>query len=621
MISPYTRCTQYYKHYKITVISTPSGNSSADGVNISSYIYDPSISPDNPIYSSSRYASAFSDMSAFNTAIQNEISALEPNIDALVNNYDSLGGEKWANTEFPDPLAQEIYKNSIANSSANSAKTQYGSNRIYGKDISGAPGTPQVTYASPQSQKAGASGLTSAEILAQTSNNRNQSQKKHRKGIGRNESIVDVVNVMSRALNSIDANRIKYASSDGSWAIESRNETLERLTGLETSQLPLSELSEPTDSSSFSRYVYELVRGKPVDTIIDGKSLTGLDMTHKYGEELAKYIDILDGNNIEAVREAAMAKRNTGIEFVPHSLERSISVATITQKTIDGGEKTERSKSPDAFPDNQYNQVGFTGNVVPPDVFNEVYKPRLGITYETPQSWMDYLRDRRNSSRDTEANKSISTLTTAAAEMQLSDTYFSILNAAGFDALTQQIDKQERVEIYNARRHAGGAYYDLLVNADGLESDPNTVTLRRVVASFSATLLCLRAQCSECKHYKGQNNGQSLAQNGSATLRSALSCEYGYTDSGGKAKGPESFCGTDEASAINPAVSGIRYELNSETSDLIREARNAIEKDGSEAYLSLVKQYKSTDPLSVSASDAAASAGTTSSTTKNPSSL
>jgi len=596
-----------------------------DGVRVSSYIYDPSSAiPDTSIYSATDDLDAFTNIDVFNDAIQNIINDLSSIVDDIVSNDEALGGEKWTSNDFPDPIAQELYNNPKPNfipPSATPGAEKNGANVVYGKDLSGSPGNPQTTFASNDTSTSGQNGLSPSEILSQNQQN-NDSQKKHRKGLGRNETLVDVVNIMSRALSTIDSNRIKYATKDGDWAMESRNDTLDRLIGLKTSQLPLSMLSKPTDSSGFARYVYELIRDKNSSAIIEGKELTGKDLAIKYGKELAEYIDILDGNNIEAIREAAMAKNNTGVEFVPHSLEQSVSISMKTQKTIDGGTKTERTRDPDTFPDAQVNQVNFVGNIVPPKVFKETYKDRLDLTYETPMSRLDYLNDRRNDKRDNEANKAISTLTESSSDTVLSDTYFAILNSSGFDALNEQIEKQERVQIYNARRHAGGSYYDLLINAKGLESDPNTVTLRRIVASFSATLLCLKAQCSECKHYKGsKEKSQGTSQNGSAILKAALSCEYGYTDPGGKAKAPDSFCGSAEYSAANPAVTGIRYELNDEISNRIREARNAIEKDGSDAYLALQKQYKQTSSISVSPEDAASSAGTTSGDVTIPDSL
>jgi len=645
MISPYSQCTEYYRHYKITVVSVPVGSDPSDGVTMTTYVYNPTVSSVDPILSSTTSYPPFDTMDDFNDTIHDAIVATYPDIDTRVGETpDITGSQPGAGVDLPDPIEQDLYDYGGLGGSipvgtsprsvgrggtvvqTSPSPVDSGADTVTGKDLSGAPGYPQTTYPATKADKyatqpyGGTKYTASQPMKAQRPKDTNKT-KKHRKGLGRNETVADVINLMARSLDSIDGKRSRYVDPQtGSWANESRNNTLERLIGLQTEQLPITELSQADKEVTFSRYVYELIRNKTSSAVIEGKGLVGKELALKYGEELAKYIDILDGDNIAAVRAAAMAKRNTGVEFVPHTLEQSIAVGELTQESLSGGKKKERTHSPDAFPDTQFNQVNFRGNIVPPLVFKEVYKPKLGISYEPPISWLDYLGDRRTRKRDNDAAKSILTLTQSASDMALADAYFAIVNAANFDIVDNKMRQQDRLEIYSARQHAGGSYFDLLINAKGLESDPNTVTLRRLVASFSATLLCMKAQCSECRHYKGESGSTSResSPDGSATLNAALTCEFGYTDAGGKAKGPESFCSFSETSPANPAMEGIKYDLNEEISNKIRDARNAIEKDGSEAYLSLMKQYGTTSEVSSTPSDAAAASGTGQSTPTPP---
>lgn len=644
MISPSSKCTQFYKHYKITAVSIPVGGP-ADGVNITVYTYDPTISTVDPILVNNTSGGPYDTMDEFDTAIQEAINTAYPPIDILIGGTSGpYGTAPRINVDLPDPMERELYDNSTLNNNVatNSARATgsggilvgpsistpaYNPNSVVtGQDISGAPGYPQVTH--PQTSNKNpystspfsASAYVSAKEMKYQRPQNTGNTKKHRKGLGRNETVADVVNLMARALDSIDGKRMRYVDSQtGGWANESRNNALERLIGLKTSQVPLAELG-PDKEVTFTRYVYELIRNKTSSAVIEGKGLVGKELALKYGEELAKYIDILDGDNIAAIRDTGMAQRNTGVEFVPHSTEQNAGIGVLTQESVSGAEKKERTRLPSAFADTQFNQINFRGNIVPPDVFKDIYKPKLGITYEPPMSWLDYLGDRRSRKRDNDAAKSILTLTPAASKMALSDVYFAIANAGNFDIVDSKMRTQDRVEVYNARKQAGGSYFDLLINAKGLEGDPNTVTLRRLAASFAATLLCVKAQCSECRHYKGESSGQSRtnAPDGSATLNAALTCEFGYTDAGGKAKGPESFCGFNETAPANPAMTGIKYDVNDKTSDRIRDARNAIEKDGSQAYLSLMKQYGQESQIQATPTEVAAAAGAISGTTKPP---
>jgi hypothetical protein len=645
MISPYSKCTEFYRHHKITVTSVPVGSDPSSGVVITTNVYNPSISVVDPLTSSSTPYEPFDNMDDFNDAIRGEIESKYPDIDIRVGEIpDVVGPQPGSGVDIPDPIQQDIYDNSILDNNLPIGTAPSGStsgkggvlvgpnvtrntdpNGVYGKDTSGTPGYPQVTHPTTQGGQystapfGAASYSRPGEIKAWRPKDTNN-MKKHRKGLGRNETVADVVDFMARALDKIDSKRIRYVDpQSGSWANESRNNTLERLIGLQVSQIPLHELNESEKEVTFSRYVYEVVRSKSSAAIVEGKGIAGKELALKYGEDLASYIDVLDGDNIASIRAAAMAKRNSGVEFVPHTTEQNIEVSEVLMESIAGGKKKERSKKPSAYPDAQYNQINFRGNKIPPEIFNEVYKPKLGISYVTPVSWLDHIGNRRSRKRDNDSAKSILTLTTSASKMALSDIYFSLVNNTNYDIVDSQMRQQDRTETYYARQHAGGSYFDLLVNAKGLESDPNTITLRRVAASFSASFLCIKGQCSECKHYKGPKSGTSRtsAADGSATLNASLTCAYGYTDTGGKAKGPESFCGFDEKSPANPALDGIKYELNEKTSNQIRDARNAIEKDGSSAYLALMKQYQSQE-MKVTPSDAASAAGNTASETSSP---
>ena len=345
-------------------------------------------------------------------------------------------------------------------------------------------------------------------------------------------------------------------------------------------------------ANTFVRYVYEVIHRRDIGTVIDGKGLMGHDLAVKMGEEFADYIDVLRGHEWSSIENVGNAKGKSGTEFVPHTAEESIGVSTTYQETITGATKTTRTKDPNAFPDSQYNQVSFQGNKVRPDVYNDVYKPGFGTTFEAKNSYLDWRYQRLGGSLDNTSAKSIPLMSESAASMPLADAFFGITNSSTFDALNTQRIKQEAFETSLVRHTAAGQYFDLLVNAKGLENDPNTVTLKRVVASFAAVLLVMGGQCSECKNYFGSSGAQSVssAPDGSSVLNASFTCKFGYTDRGGKAKGPDSFCGTDEVSPANSATQGIRYELNTKVSDAIRSARSEIESGGSDAYKALAKK-------------------------------
>ena len=605
MITPSSRCTVFYKHYKVTVVAETVGSV----VTTTTYTYDPLVSSTDPVLSTTAEYPSFDNMEDFEDYIQEVIKQAYPWIDSRVE-YEYSDALPVSGVDLPDPIEQDVYdeswrRNGNVGSSGSAGGgvaprpvVTGGGTTVTGKEISGAPVNPQVTHPNPRSS---ASQTMKAQRPRDTNNH-----KKHRKGLGRNETVADVLNLMSRAIDTIDAKRIKFIDpQSGSWANESRNNALERLVGLKTSQVPLSDLLSGKDVT-FVRYAHELIHNKGSSAVIEGKGLVGKELALKHGEEFAKYIDILDGDNIAAIQAFGMSQK-TGKTFVPNTLSQNIGVGELSQESVSGAKKKSFTSSPNAFGDTQQNQVSFVGIPVPPLVFNELYAPKLGGTYRATVGPLDYQAQMFGELADNNAAKSVLTLTPSAAEMELADIYFAIANAGNFDNATNKMRMQDRLANYYVKQQAGGSYFDLLINGKGLESDPNTVTLRRLAASFAAVLLCIRGVCSECRHYMGSGgeNVREITADGSVTLTAALSCEKGYTDAGGVAKGPESLCGVDETSA-NSSTTGIQFELNDAISDKIREARNAIEKDGSEAYLALKEQYGDSAPLKSTSADVAA---------------
>ena len=260
MISPSARCSQFYRHYKITTVSVPIGPGSSAGVTMTTYIYNPSVSATDPVTSYFNTYPSFDTIADFEIALQQEIQAAHPIIDGYIGSEHSMvGSASGINVDLPDPLQQDLYRGHVFGGSipgsgrlVSTPPTPVGFDPTYvipGKDPSGQPGYPQTTFADPNYKTTyatipfGQSSPVTDKNIKMQSQRGTHTIKRYRKGLGVNESVADVVNNMARILDVIDANRIRYIKP-GSNTIEneSRNNTLDRLLGLETTQVPMADM-------------------------------------------------------------------------------------------------------------------------------------------------------------------------------------------------------------------------------------------------------------------------------------------------------------------------------------------------------------------------------------------
>ena len=194
MISPFARCTEYYLHHKITVVASPVG-ASGDGVKIVLYVYNPSVSSVDPIFTSSDVYPAFESMDSFNDLVHDIILSAYPTIEAYV-----VPSNTSQSSDIPDPLQQELYYSSTFNNNLSptspravgksgsliapeSIITPTDVNSVTGRDVSGAPGYPQVTHPSVIGKPyytqpfSGSPYVSDTEIKAQRPDNTNNTKR------------------------------------------------------------------------------------------------------------------------------------------------------------------------------------------------------------------------------------------------------------------------------------------------------------------------------------------------------------------------------------------------------------------------------------------------------------
>lgn len=336
-----------------------------------------------------------------------------------------------------------------------------------------------------------------------------------------------------------------------------------------------------SEDTTFTRHVFEIIHNNVMVQTFEGQELSGVQLVRKIGGELAKYIDILDGLDLSAIHATASSLSKTGGQFFPREVFQAAGVSIVTQEKVTGVEVSAREKTNTAL--SQYNLMSASGKLVEQKDLS-VFSQELGFTFIPDKGPYDYIDEMTQTAKDNSAANSI--LVMSPVKMELNDLYYGIATAGNFAALADK-----RMEMANKKRASvkggtAGAFYDLYVNARGLESDPNTLSYKIIIGYFSAVCATLYGQCSECKYYVGPN-ASGIDAGDSQVINAALSCKFGYTDPGGKAKGPDSSCQSDEITAVNSTSTGIKYAINKETSDLIRERQKTISKDGYDGYTSI----------------------------------
>lgn len=244
MITPYSKCVEYYKNYKIVATATTAGT----GVpTIITNLYNPPVSLEVPVETHVRPQTippeVVNTIPELNIIIAEEIEKFKIVVDDYIDPSTSPGDVQY---NMPDPMQTEVYNSQnydprVGNRAPGILPPQPGPGSLPAtpgnpNETHGDQGTTGIYHTVPTTT---VSGFPVGELLKQRPGDTRKKNKRHRKGVGRSESVSDVVDIMGRALATIDNQRLKYTDPNtGNLIQESRRDAFERLLGLVTSQAP-----------------------------------------------------------------------------------------------------------------------------------------------------------------------------------------------------------------------------------------------------------------------------------------------------------------------------------------------------------------------------------------------
>jgi hypothetical protein len=369
---------------------------------------------------------------------------------------------------------------------------------------------------------------------------------------------------MMEIISSVKASQSSYVDSKGQSHRESLKGTFERLIGLKSDEIPEGQLLA-SNQKPFIYFVYSLLHDKTIVQSIDGKhGLTGKDLTNQLYTTMVKRLDELDGHNLAAVVNAADAMKITGTQILSTITEAKAGVTPAKQKlSADIASQVDRATGIANTIEN------WGSSTFSPDELKTLFGEDL------KRGNVDYVLARFN--QNDAGNVFVASPATSSI-MQGTSLSFAFLNTGADTMRRQKLDMLNRVQTYAAKNRYYSDVYSVLVDGKGLEKDPNTLTMKTVVAYFAACLKIIKGTCSECKHYSGASStSQSAATAKANQSTKKLTCAFGFVNPNNTNKGPDDYCWADSV-APGRGASGVKYELNAETSKKIRELAASLVK-------------------------------------------
>ena len=387
--------------------------------------------------------------------------------------------------------------------------------------------------------------------------------KPYRQTVG-SETPSDVARDMMGIISSVKASQSSYVDSSGRSYGESLKGTFERLIGLKSNEIPEGQLLA-NNQKPFVYFVYSLLHDKTIVQSIDGKKgLTGQGLTNQLYITMVKRLGELDGHNLAAVTSAADAMRTTGAQILSTITGAKAGVTPAKQKlSADIARQVDRAAG-------VINTIEDWGsNTFFPDELKTLFGEDLKL------GSVDYVQARFG--QNDAGNVFVASPATASI-MQGTSLSFAFLNTGADTMRQQKLDILNRVQTYAAKNRYYGDVYSVLVDGKGLENDPNTLTMKTVVAYFAACLKTIKGTCSECKYYSGASStSQSDAHKGATQPNKKLTCAFGFVNPNNTSKGPDDYCWFDSI-APGRGASGVKYELNAATSKRIRKLAASLVK-------------------------------------------